>query len=308
MKNKNSPTDIDNISEFHLEPTNICTLKCPGCARTRFIENWPQHWTNHSINIDQLFKFLDIDLSGKTISLCGNYGDPIYHPEFHHLVERIKQAGASVSIDTNGSYRNREWWTQLADLVDSQDTIKFSIDGLPDNFTNYRINADWESIKLGINIMTKTDCKIIWKFIPFSYNQHNLEEAEKLSIELGMDQFQVVCSDRFDARTQHLLPTVDFLGKKFNAQAQFKNNVSQTVDPKCNQGQEHFISATGHYVSCCYAADHRFYYKTEFGKNQRSYHISTTTLSQVLAAPSVINFYDTVATHSVCQYNCPSKL
>jgi hypothetical protein len=56
-----------NITGFHIEPTNICTLKCAGCARTKFIDQWPQHWKNHSIDIEKLLKFIDIELVGKKL-------------------------------------------------------------------------------------------------------------------------------------------------------------------------------------------------------------------------------------------------
>jgi hypothetical protein len=52
-------------------------------------------------------------------------------------------------------------------------------------------------------------------------------------------------------------------------------------------------------------ADHRFYYKTPFGKNKKEYDISTTTLSQILKRPAVVEFYRTLDDHSVCQFNCP---
>ena len=100
------------IKGFQIEPTNICTLKCSACARTRFIDQWPQHWKNHSIDIDELLKFIDIDLTGKKITLCGNYGDPIYHPDFIKLVIGLKSQGASISIITNGSYKKQEWWEE----------------------------------------------------------------------------------------------------------------------------------------------------------------------------------------------------
>ncbi len=297
---------LEQIQGFHLEPTNICTLKCAGCARTRFIENWPKHWKNHSIDIDQLFKFLDIDLTGKKFTLCGNYGDPIYHPEFHNLIDRLKKTNACVSLITNGSYRDEKWWQKLSNLLDHRDIVTFSIDGLPENFTTYRVNADWESIRVGIDAMTASQCKTAWKFIPFAYNELDITAAEQLSIDLGIDKFLVDPSDRFDEKTEFLRPTIEFIGKRFDAQAQFKNSIVQPVDPKCNQNREHFISADGHYIPCCYAADHRFYYKNEFGKNRQQYHIATTTLSQLLAAPAVVNFYDTVQSQSVCQFNCPA--
>ena len=118
-----------HITGFHIEPTNICTLKCSGCARTRFIDQWPQHWKNHSLDINELLTFIDINLVGMKITLCGNYGDPIYHPNFIELVTRLKARGAVISMVTNGSYKTQEWWEQLVSNLTSNDTITFSVDG-----------------------------------------------------------------------------------------------------------------------------------------------------------------------------------
>ena len=299
---------IDSLQGFHIEPTNICTLKCAGCARTRFIDQWPQHWKNHSLDIDQLLTFLDVDLTNKQILLSGNYGDPIYHPEFVEFVEKLKRTGAHISIVTNGSYRSADWWTDLTDLLDAQDTIYFSIDGVPENFQQYRKNADWDSIQTGIKSATGSACRTVWKYIPFKFNQDTIEQARSLSNTLGLDEFIVDPSDRYDKHTKDLVPDlVDLIGSRYDSMQLWKQqNKISALDPKCRHGIEHFITATGHYSSCCYLADHRFYYKTQFGKNKTQYDITTTTLSQLLTAPWVIEFYKNLDQNSGCQYNCPA--
>ena len=150
LSNQNLPIQSTSnaIVGFHIELTNICTLKCAGCARTMFIDQWPQHWRNHSLDIEQLLKFLDCDLQGKILTLCGNYGDPIYHPDFLNIVSKFKQRGAVVDIITNGSYKKQEWWHELGTLLTDQDSVAFSVDGIPDNFTQYRVNANWPSIHI----------------------------------------------------------------------------------------------------------------------------------------------------------------
>ena len=42
---------LDNITGFTIEPTNICTLKCPKCSRTQFIEQFPRQWKNKQLNL-----------------------------------------------------------------------------------------------------------------------------------------------------------------------------------------------------------------------------------------------------------------
>jgi organic radical activating enzyme len=297
---------IESIAGFHIEPTNICTLKCAGCARTRFIEQWPQHWKNHSLDIDQLLKFLDIDLTGQHIVLCGNYGDPIYHPDFINFVRRLKQRGVTVTITTNGSYKTQDWWEELTDNLEAGDKVQFSVDGTPDNFTNYRVNADWDSIKVGMEVVARSTCDSFWKYIPFAFNQLDIESVEQLSQSIGIKNFRVELSDRFDEQTHELIPDTSLMGSRFISQVKWKSDVPDlTVNPKCQSGREHFITAEGYYSPCCHLADHRFYYKTPFGKNKHQYNIRQHTLSTILQQPDTIEFYQTLDQQSGCQYNCP---
>jgi organic radical activating enzyme len=298
----------DNLVGLHIEPTNICTLKCPGCARTRFINQWPQHWKNHSLDIDHLLKFLDIDLTGLKILLCGNYGDPIYHPNFIEFVTKLKQRGSVISIVTNGSYRTTDWWKALTSVLTSADCITFSIDGIPTNFTQYRINADWDTIKQGIEISAESACQTEWKYIPFSFNSTDIESAEQFSQQLGIDRFFVDPSDRFDEATESLKPSNTLLGTRYDAQVLWKSAQVPSlkkVTPKCVNEREHFITADGYYSPCCFIADHRFYYKTTFGKQKKLYNIQEHSISQILAEPTVIEFYQNLDQHPGCQFNCP---
>lgn len=290
---------------FHIEPTNICTLKCPGCERTRFINQWPNHWKNHSLDVSALMSFLDCNLQNSQVTLCGNSGDPIYHKDFHHLVYSLKKRGAFVKITTNGSYKSVEWWTQLCDMLDSNDSITFSIDGLPTNFTEYRINGDWDSIKQGIDVAVIAKCQTVWKYIPFKYNQDNINEAKNLSSQLGIDEFNLSLSDRFDKETEHYRPGDDFLGNRYQSITQWKNGKIGKVNPECQHNNMHYISAEGFYTPCCYIADHRFYYKTDFWKSKEKYSIKNTTLTQIINSNEFNNFVNTVDQHHACQFNCP---
>jgi MoaA/NifB/PqqE/SkfB family radical SAM enzyme len=297
------------IEGFHLELTNICTLKCPGCARTNFIDRFPAKWKNYSINLQDLKNFLDIDISGINFLLCGVYGDPIYHPQFFEVCEWLKVNNANIQVTTNGSYRNEEWWKKLASILDKNDNITWSIDGLPDNFTEYRINGDWNSIETGIKTITRTNIKTSWKYIVFKYNQYDIDDAKKLSQDLNIDNFKIHYSDRWNNDTDHYKPDELFISQTYKNKIDYKNNiVSKNIDAKClKNNSEHFISASGHYVPCCYIADHRFYFKTQWGKNKNSYAITENTISSLLQKKDVTDFYQGLSTDNfptACSFNC----
>lgn len=299
---------LDNISAFHIEPTNICTLKCPKCERTEMINRFPSAWKNQNLNLQHFKNFLDINLKDKIFRLCGNSGDPIYYPRLFDLCRWIKSQNSILEITTNGSYRTKEWWQELKETVTSKDTVTFSIDGLPTNFTEYRKNADWLSISQAIDIMVTSNAKIVWKYIVFKYNQENISQAEKLSYELGFDKFQIDYSDRWQENNDPYKPNNQFISPKSEIKSLwFKGDRERKLKPKCWKGQQHFISANGIFHPCCFVASSNFYYKTFWYKNQNKFKIDNTTLTTILNDAEVKNFYNDLLNDigpAACNFNC----
>lgn len=282
-------------------------LKCPGCDRTKFLKNWPKHWKNHNIDRAALMSFIDVDINATPIILAGNNGDPVYHPECIEIIQDLKQRGAIVLLVTNGSYKKESWWHSLMNVLTEQDTVVFSIDGTPENFTQYRINADWQSIEQGIKIVSSyKKPNLHWKHILFSFNEHTVDAAKQLSVELGFDNFEVRLSDRFDEFTANFMPSKEFAGHRFEKQILWKNNFkAQDLDPKCANNREHYISADGYYSPCCFSASYNFYYKTVFGKEKSKFSIQNNKLSKVLDLSEYQNFNNNLYQQPVCQFNCP---
>jgi MoaA/NifB/PqqE/SkfB family radical SAM enzyme len=296
---------LNTIQGFHLELTNMCTLKCPRCARTQFIESFPSKWVNKNLNLEHLKQFLDIDLTDKTFRLCGNYGDPIYYKDLFKFISWAKQKNANIFLVTNGSYQTTDWWHELTSLLDDQDVIEFSIDGLPESFTKYRVNADWPSIEQGIKIVTKGPAKTTWKFIPFSFNEHEVEQAKQLSNDYDITNFYVQKSYRWEDENDWLKPAQPILFKN-KVDDYYNNNIE--IEPICiKNNNEHYISADGFYMPCCFVGDYRFYYKSEFFKNNKIYDISKTTITKILTETE---FFKTIneTRPNYCILNCSRTL
>ena len=147
-----------------------------------------------------------------------------------------------------------------------------------------------------------------WSYIPFAFNEGNINQSRDLALQFGIDNFVIKPSDRYDEKTASLIPkSKEFIGVRFESQQRWKNNSSNaSVNPKCQSGNQHFVTAEGLYSPCCYLADHRFYYKTQFGKDKKQYDIRNYTFSELLARPNVVEFYNTLGQQSGCQYNCPA--
>ena len=295
-----------SIQGLHIELTNRCYLKCPLCARTEFLKKFKQkNWDNVDLSLENLQNFIDLDLSKLTIILVGNYGDPIYHPDFLEFIKWFKLKGATVNICTNGSYKQASWWEDLINLLSIDDTIHFAIDGTEETFTKYRINADWKSIETGLNIVGSSKVNSTWRFIPFAFNEHQIAEVDLLRKKYKIKNFEIIKSDRHDRDSSFIPKDSDLSLKRTYKKIEFRKGLrNMEIDPKCRNSMHHFISASGFYTPCCYIAEHNFYYKSPYYQNRNDYDITKTKLSAVLDKET--NFFDKFLNDKpkVCQYNC----
>jgi MoaA/NifB/PqqE/SkfB family radical SAM enzyme len=297
---------VVDLPSLHIEPTTRCTLGCPRCSRTVLLNEYGKKFLPITdLDIQALDEFIDIPV--KNIKLSGNNGDPIYHRNFFDVVRVVKKHCKSVKITTNGSGRSTQWWEELNSILDEDDDIKFSIDGIPGNFTKYRINGDWNSVKRGLEICAQGPAKTIWKYIVFKYNQNNINEAKELAEKLGVE-FRLDKSARFEVGDP-LKPDDDYaLVDKQAAQQEFQivdDSDHFQVDPQCDNNLEHFISSSGYYMPCCYSGDFRFYYKNDWWKNRELHDITKTKLSDQLKIYREFFNRMIYAPPDYCKFNCP---
>ena len=185
---------------WHIEPSSICTLKCPRCPRTEV----PDSLLNRQLTLEFFQNQIGADTvqNIRKITFCGNDGDPIYCRELQEICQWLKQTNPDINlvIITNGSYKSLGWWQGLAKTLDHRDEIHWSIDGW-DQHSNeqYRLNSDWNSIMSGIQSFrtanTQTYC--VWATIAFRFNQDHLYHMQSLAQNMGMDLFQLTKSTKF---------------------------------------------------------------------------------------------------------------
>jgi MoaA/NifB/PqqE/SkfB family radical SAM enzyme len=256
------------------------------------------------IDVEDFDKFIDITVN--EIAFCGTYGDPIYHRNFKKLVEVSKKKTNTLSITTNGSYRSKQWWKSILSSLDENDNVTFSIDGTPNNFNKYRINGDWETILVGINACVDSSVNVTWKYIPFSFNEDDIDFAKKIATELGIDDFKISYSDRWENNDWLKPENQNLIGDRSEIQDNFKNKNARDlpIDPKCKNNNDHYISANGYYMPCCYVSDFRFYYKSNWWKNKNIHDIKITKLSQQLEFFN--DFYKKIHIDKpeYCLFNC----
>jgi len=298
--------------DFHIEPTSKCTLECPLCDRTWFYEKFKKR-NLHEINVDNIINFIGVN---KIVSLCGNNGDPIYHSNFLELVQKFKDNNCRLSISTNGSAKTKAWWSKLKNMLTKDDRITFAIDGLKDTNHLYRKNAKWNSIMTAIDILKEGEFKMIWQFIPFKHNQHQILEAGNLSKTLGFDEFKLLQSDRWLGK-KDLMPDRKYVDDYYKIQKEVLINPAFSIDmqPKClknNLPSENlYIDAEGDFYPCCWMGTYRYKYKSVFSPKQKPFNIKDNTLNQILENNSIKDFFTSTkqftSAHECCKIQCGVK-
>ena len=300
------------VELFHIEPTSKCTLECPLCSRTWFYETFKKR-NLHEIDVNRLVNFVGVNAK---INMCGNHGDPIYHSKFIQMCKKLKENNCELYITTNGSAKTKSWWQELNSVLQHNDKIRFSIDGLEDTNHIYRKNAKWNSIIDAVSTLSKRKCRTEWKFIVFKHNQHQIKDAEALSKKLGFDQFRLEHSDRW-LNGKDLMPDEEFVDLSYKQSQEILDNpnFTTTMSPQCLVDGEPrrslYIDAEGDFYPCCWMGTYHYKYKSIFSPKSKMFNIKDNTLESILESEEVKQFFDSTkqftSAHECCKIKCGVK-
>ena len=188
------------IDVLQIEHSSICNAACPQCLR-----EW---WGGDHSRIKQTYiptEFYEKQIPQYVydnlteIDFCGTVGDPCTAPNFIEVCKVIKQKNPKIkiSVATNGGMRDPEWWTELGSTLTNIDNIIFGIDGLEDTNWIYRVNVRWSKLMANVKAFIAGGGIAYWQMIMFKHNEHQYEQAELLSKELGFRNFFKIYNHRF---------------------------------------------------------------------------------------------------------------
>ncbi len=180
--------DLQNIKTIQLDHTSRCNLACPQCART------VNPISKKDLTIND-YKIILEPFDSVKFFHCGNYGDALASPTFDETYDFYIDKISQCKIATNGSLRTKDWWHNFA-KKSNKNVVVFSIDGLHDTNAIYRINSDFDKIISNASSYINAGGNAEWHFIVFEHNHHQVDEARKLSIEMGFNKFKIKYSTR----------------------------------------------------------------------------------------------------------------
>jgi len=300
-----------SLLHWHIEPSSICTLKCPRCPRAEV----PEGLLNKQLTLDffknQIGK--DVIKEMRRITFCGNDGDPIYCNDIIHIIKWIKKVNNNICIVliTNGSHKKVNWWEELAFTLDEKDEIQLSLDGWDQKSNElYRINSNWDSIVNGINAFNKVNISTykVWATIAFKFNEEQLNKMENLAKMHHFDAFQLTLSTKFGSKYPDAYGTNDQLepvsslvpeGHRFQrnttllsnklrysetVKLYYKQKIAELDDPKlCLIGNKGvFLNSQGEFYPCCWTATRYEHNKNWINLAQTKFNLYNTTFTEIL--------------------------
>jgi MoaA/NifB/PqqE/SkfB family radical SAM enzyme len=192
--------DIDKIRSIHFEHTSKCNLLCPQCARVKDGKVVPELPLDE-LTLDDYKKILTPELVSQLdkVFWCGNYGDSIASNTFLECLEWVKSTGVpKISVITNGSARNSEWWVKVAKILNGpQDRVTFSIDGFEDTNHLYRVNAQWHKLIENVKAFIGAGGKAHWDYLIFDHNIHQVARAKTFAKKIGFESISFKNTSRF---------------------------------------------------------------------------------------------------------------
>ena len=186
---------LDTLSSITFELSSHCNAKCPQCPRYDTLGNVQKDLSVRHLDLN-LIKGLPIGQMKnlKRIQLGGNFGDPLMYPYLDQVITFFQNK--HISISTNASLRSVEWWQKFGQNKNIE--VTFCIDGIGSTHELYRRNTSYEKIMANAKAFIEVGGSAIWQFIVFRHNEHQIEEAKKISLQMGFKNIQFIYSDRFD--------------------------------------------------------------------------------------------------------------
>lgn len=192
----------------NVDASNKCIVQCSLCERHAHPKELATKKINESgdisiANVKKLVKYFDM------LNFCGTISDAIYHRNFLDILACLDK-NKYYRVNTNGSGKKLKWYKQAYELSGPHVEWAFSLDGTGESSAIYRINQNTQQTWGAMLLAREMDIRVIWKFVVFKFNEHQIDEAIELSKTYGF-KFELVKSTRWPPKGEWLKPSDEWL-------------------------------------------------------------------------------------------------
>ena len=246
--------------EWEIDTTNICQLKCPLC-----------HTGLGTVNRQK--GVMHFDLYKKTIDEIKDYciwlslyswGEPFLNKRIHEYVEDAHRANIATIMSTN---LNKPLTPEMAEALVSSglNSLIISLDGTTQEvYEVYRVGGYLDRVLDNIRLLAETRRKLgsatpflEWQFIVMRQNEHQIEDARRMAVELGVDdivfkQVDFPHGEDDPALAERWMPVH---AREFSNDKPFEKPYAEGGDRCWRLWRSGVVNWDGGYAPCCYLTD-----------------------------------------------------
>jgi MoaA/NifB/PqqE/SkfB family radical SAM enzyme len=164
--------------------TNECNLACLHCIE----ESGPGKAFKDELDREGALAVVDQLMDHEVPYLSFSGGEPMLHPHFFEMVERVTSRGSQLKIETNGHYLTPENCARLKAL--EVKAVQVSLDGATSaTFGRMRVRGEFDRTVEGIRKLVAAGVDVEINFSPAAFNIHEAARIVDLAFELGAVSF-----------------------------------------------------------------------------------------------------------------------
>ena len=185
---------------LEIEPTTSCNLRCPQCP------SGLREFTRNTGMLDlPMYKKIIDEVHHDLIWLILYFqGEPFLNKKFLEFVRYAADKNIYTATSSNAHYFTDEM--AKATVESGLDRLIVSIDGVTQEaYGKYRIGGNLDKVLEGTKNLVKWKKQlnsptphIIWQFIAFKHNEHQIPEVKKMAKEIGVDELGIKTAQIYD--------------------------------------------------------------------------------------------------------------
>ena len=181
--------------EASIDPIHACNLRCQHCNSHRYLVD-DYEMKSRRMPYEHLINLINFLAKWEVKACCfGGGGEPTLHTGLAMVLRTTKFNAMEASVATNGTVWSSELISAMAETckwvgvsVDAATGKTYEIGRKQNYFDQVLTNIR----KLIALIANQSDtCSVAYKFLIFSYNQHEIYDACKIAKDLGVRDFHV---------------------------------------------------------------------------------------------------------------------
>ncbi len=177
-----------------LDPCNYCNLRCPLCPTG--VNNLGREQS--MLSFENFKKYIDPHIPYLLELNLHNWGESLMNEDVYKMISYARDNNIATNMSSNFVLIKDH---EIDELLDSGlEYLIISLDGTSQEvYEQYRVRGNYERVVKNLKLLLKKRNDrglkhpfVEWQFIVMKHNEHQVDEAEQLSKEIGVDLMRFI--------------------------------------------------------------------------------------------------------------------